>query len=330
MSHTLIEENLRRASSEFSARIHFPGSVLARFLELRGRRIVKGCGATWYIGAGRFLMSLPYQAVFNPEPAELRKLIRDSGALGARFPSTSWNGLESGLYVLRHGEYDIESVDEKIRDRVDRGLDYFYMRPATKSQLLKQGWALNRSTMAREGRYDAEFGDRRRWETFVEAASACTEISFPAAFRGSQMAGYMVTCREQRWLHILHQVWRDDDLQNSPNHALTYTVTKQAAADPDLDAVCYGYVPLSGGASLHEHKLQLGYEMIPHRSAIQLHPALDFLNCRWGRAAMHAAGSLSQQIRKIGMVFEGAYASQRSRSILIPSQLAGRQSPQKQ
>jgi hypothetical protein len=330
MSHTLIEENLRRASSEFSARIHFPGSVLARFLELRGRRIVKGCGATWYMGAGRFLMSLPYQAVLNPDAAELRRLIRDSGALGARFPSTALNGLESGIYVLRPGEYDIESVDEKIREQVHRGLNGVYVRPATKSQLLNQGWALNLGTMAREGRYDAEFGDRRRWETFVEAAFACTEISFPAAFRGSRMEGYMVTCREQRWLHILHQMWREEGFHDSPNHALTYTVTKQAAADPELDAVCYGYVPLSGGFSLHEKKLQFGYEMIPHRAVIQLHPALGYLNCRLGRAALHAAGSISQRIRTIETVFEGAYASRRRGSLLIPSQLAGRQSPQKQ
>ena len=36
VSHTLIEAKPRKVSSEFSARIHFPGSVLARFLNCAG------------------------------------------------------------------------------------------------------------------------------------------------------------------------------------------------------------------------------------------------------------------------------------------------------
>ena len=41
----LLEANRTTGNS---ARAEYPGSVLARFLELRGRRIVKACGALWY------------------------------------------------------------------------------------------------------------------------------------------------------------------------------------------------------------------------------------------------------------------------------------------
>src|ERR1700749_4274347 len=54
-------------------------SVLARFLELRGRRIVRACGALWYTVPGRFVMSLPYQTMLNPDPDELHRMIRDAG-----------------------------------------------------------------------------------------------------------------------------------------------------------------------------------------------------------------------------------------------------------
>src|SRR6202008_4975140 len=134
--------------------------------------------------------------------------------------------------------------------------------------------ALNRSTMARQGRYDPEFGEPRQWERLVEAAFGCPGVSFPAVFSGSRLAAYMVTCREQKWLHILHQMSRQEDLPNFPNHLLTYTVSAQAATDPSLDAVCYGCVPLFAADGLHEYKLRFGYELIPHHSAIQLHPAL--------------------------------------------------------
>jgi hypothetical protein len=313
LPNTVLAGNTHAPSSDFVARLHFPGSILARFLELRGRRIVRGCGAIWYAGADGFLMSLPYQAMLNPDPRELRRLIRETGALGARFPSASWNGLESGLYVMRGRDYDIDSVHAEHRPLVRRGLQYFYVRPATKAQLLSQGWALNCSAMARQGRYDPELGDRRRWETLVEAAFACTEISFPAAFCGPRMAAYMVTCREQRWLHILHQMSRHEDLDNCPNHALTYAVTSQAAGDPSLDAICYGYLPQRGTGGLHDYKMRFGYEIVPHRSAIQLHPVLDsVLNCRVARAAVRAVRGLRREKRQLGTiqaVLEGAHAS---------------------
>src|SRR5262245_39972549 len=251
-----------------------PGSALARFLELRGRRIVRGCGALWYTVPGRFLMSLPYEAMLDPEPRELRRLILDSSACGVRFPSSKWRGLASGLYLLRRRDYDLGSVHVKHRPRVRRGLQCFEVRPATKAQLLDQGYELNLSTMARQGRYDPEFGERRRWEALVEAAFACSEVTIPAVFAGTRLAAYMITCREHKWLHILHQMSRQEDLPNFPNHLLTYTVTERASKDESLDAICYGYQPLFAADGLHEYKLRFRYELVPCQSSIQLHPVV--------------------------------------------------------
>ena len=310
---TLLESRGDAAEEAAAAQLRYPGSVLARFMELRGRRIVRACGAVWYAVPGRFLMSLPYQAMLNPEPRELLRLIREAGATGARFPSTAWSGLDSGLYVLRRRPYDLQSVHPKHRPRVRRGMECFHVCAATKAQLIAQGRALNLSTMARQGRYDPEFGEQRRWETLVEAAFACSEISFPAAFAGSRLAAYMVTCSEHRWLHILHQMSRQEDLNNFPNHLLTYTVTRQAAADESLDAICYGYVPLFAAGGLHEFKLRFGYEMIPHRSAIQLHPALGPLATNSiARAALRFARILApgnQHLETIESVLKGARSS---------------------
>jgi hypothetical protein len=242
-------------------------------------------------------------------------MIREHRASGARFPSTTWTGLESGLYVLRRRDYDIGSLHVKHRPRVRHGQQHFEVRLAEKAQLLEQGCALNLSTMARQGRYDPEFGEPRRWEKLVEAAFGCPGVSVPAAFSGSRLAAYMITCREQKWLHILHQMSRQEDLPDFPNHLLTYTVTGQAAADTSLEAVCYGYVPLFAADGLHEYKLRFGYEMVPHRSAIQLHPVLKVvLNRPVARAAVRAARRLrwkDQHLETIATVLEGARASGR-------------------
>jgi len=312
LNGVLVEANL---SKENSAGAQPPGSILARFLELRGRRIVRACGALWYTVPGRFLMSLPHQEMLDPDPVELRRMIRDAGAFGARFPSLRWTGLESGLYVLRRRDYDIGSLHVKHRPRVRHGLQHFEVRLVEKAQLMDQGRTLNLTTMARQGRYDPEFGEPRRWERLVEAAFACPGVSFPGVFSGSRLAAYMVTCREQKWLHILHQMSRQEDLSNFPNHLLTYAVTAQAAADTSLEAVCYGYVPLFAADGLHEYKLRFGYEMVPHRSAIQLHPVLEaVLHHPLARAAVRAARRLrqdDQRLETIETVLEGARVSGR-------------------
>ena len=308
--------HLPSSVTEGNTNTALPGSVLAQFLKLRGRNIIEACGALWYTTPGRFLMSLPYDAMLDPDPGEVRGMIRETGVFGARFPSLKWTGLESGLYVLRKRNYDIESLHTKHRPRVRHALRHFEVRHAEKAELLDQGWTLNLSTMIRQGRYDPEFGDRRRWEKFVEAAFACPEIEFPAAFSGRRMAAYMATCRERRWLQILHQMSRQEDLSNFPNHLLTYIVTRQATTDVSLEAVCYGYVPLFAADGLHEYKQRFGYEMAPHRSAIQLHPALNpVLNQTIVRAAVRFARRLrreSQQLETIETVLEGARLSRPS------------------
>ena len=292
-----------------------PGSVLARFLKLRGRRIMDACGALWYTAPGRFLMSLPYQTMLNPDPDELRRLIRESGAFGARFPSLTWKGLSSGIYVLRNDSYDVRSLHAKHRPRVRHALQCFEIRFADQAELLGQGWDLNRSTMERQGRYDPEFGKRRCWERLVEAAFACPEIAFPAAFSGRRMAAYMVTCQENKWLHILHQMSRQEDLANFPNHLLTYAVSKQAVENPSLEAVCYGYAPLFAADGLHEYKLRFGYEMVPHNSVIQLHPVLNtMMNRPAARTAIGLARRLqrnNQRLETIETVLQAASCSGR-------------------
>jgi hypothetical protein len=106
---------------------------------------------------------------------------------------------------------------------------------------------------------------------------------------------------------------RQEDLPNFPNHLLTYAVTKQAAVDTSLEAVCYGYVPLFAADGLNEYKLRFGYEMIPHYSVIQLHPSLNLvLNQPATRLAVRIARRLrhnNQHLETLETVLEGARLS---------------------
>ena len=161
---------------------------------------------------------------------------------------------------------------------------------------------------------------------FVEAAFDCPGVSFPAVFSGSRLAAYMVTCREQSWLHILHQMSRQEDLpelSEPPAHLHGYGAGSRRSLRSKQCA--YGYVPLFAADGLHEYKLRFGYEMVPHWSAIQLHPVLKaVLDRPFARAAVRAVRRWrrnDQHLETIETVLEGARSSGRGINLMPTSRL---------
>jgi hypothetical protein len=255
-------------------------------------------------------MSLPYQEPLEPSHDELQDLFRSSGAAGVRFTSERWHGLEGGIYICRRSSYDLNSVQTKHRARVRKGMETIEVRPVKESELLDQGLQLNLETMARQARFDPEFGDAQSWNRFVKAMRECPEISAVGAFEGELLLAYMVVCKEDRWLNILHQMSRLDHLKSFPNHVLTYFVTKAACEDTSLDGVCYGLVPLVDIAGLHEYKMRFGYEVIRRSCAFVLNPRLDpLLNnsvSRWGVRQARRLRPRDERLEMIDTVLRGA------------------------
>jgi len=256
---------------------NFPGAGLAKFFEHRGRRIFEGCGVLWYSVPNGFLVSLPYQQPLDPLQEEVRALLRSSGAAGVRFSSLQWHGIEGGVYLHRGRNYTLQSVNAKHRPRVRKGMETFEVRQVPEEVLLQQGIQLNYDTMRRQNHYDPEFGDPDRWARLVKAIQCCPAISAVGVFAGDRLASYMITCREDGWLNILHQMSRLEDLKLFPNHYLTYWVTKAASEDPSLEGCSYGLVPLIANEGLHEYKTRFGYTVSPRNCAVVLGSKHDLL-----------------------------------------------------
>ncbi len=294
-----------------------PGAGLANFFSQRGRQIIEACGALWHSVPNRFLMSLPYQQPLDPTPHEIQDLLRISGAVGVRFPSQRWRGLAGGVYIYRGRDYQLKTVHIKHRPRVRKGLETFEIRPVKEDELLKQGLPLNRETMMRQGHYDPEFGEAGQWARLVRAMRDCPEISAVGAFHGGYLAAYMITCREDRWLNILHQMSKQDDLKFFPNHALTFWVTKAASEDPSLEGVSYGLVPLISIEGLHEYKLRFGYQVLPCNCVVVLHHQMDPLfNNRFVRGGVQLLRHLrpnDQRLEMMETVLRGAEFTSRGK-----------------
>ncbi|MCK5275053.1 MAG: hypothetical protein KAR37_10435 [Alphaproteobacteria bacterium] len=255
------------------------GSNLADFWANRGRRVLKRFGVYWYQVEGHFLQSLPYQRTVDPPSGALDDFLRAERATGARFPSDNRPGMPGGAYVFSDASYDIKSVHPKVRARVRRGLENFDFGPIESAMLLEQGLQLNRDTMQRQERFDPEFGEPARWRNLVKAIEASPGVTVYGAYAKDRLAAYMVTCLDDGWLQILHQMSSLAELPLHANHGLTFSITQQVCKSPDTEAVCYGLVPAQTNDGLHEYKLRMGYRVAEHNNIIHLHPLLSPLLC---------------------------------------------------
>jgi len=289
------------------------GGELARFMELRGRHVKQAAGVYWHSVGWRLYMSMPYQLSLDPDPGEIREMLRSVGGLGARFPSTCWPGLPSGLYVCRRKDYDFSAIQPRYRTKVRRGLERCIFRHVEPPELLAEGLELNRDTMRRQGRFDPEFSRSKPWERLVSAVFEVPAVEATGAYIDGRLSAYAITYREDGWLHILHQMSREEDLHHYPNHALTFHLTQRLALEPELEAVSLGQASLVRLPGLHAYKLRLGYELIPRSSAICLHPALAVVLAsppaarlaRWLRPC-------DQRLERVSQVMEGARLSRQN------------------
>lgn len=273
-----------------------PGSVIARFLELRGRRVIEATGCCWVNvrNGSRYFESIPNHLLLEPEPGEVEQVLRRGGGLLARYPSRGSGGLVGGRYVCRDPNFDLSSLGKQRRKDVRRGLRNCEIRLVTLEELLGQGLTLNRDTMARQHRFDPEYGDVRHWETFVEAVVCSPAVVVIGAFIGRRLASYVTLVQDGDAIHLLDRMTRTKDLKMFPGEALLFTVMREALRRPEIRLVSGGPVPLLGMDGLHRYKLRSGYEVAPCRVMFRLHPALTAL--RLGALGRLAVGVLGRML----------------------------------
>jgi hypothetical protein len=271
-----------------------PGAALARFQERRGHRVFAAAGALWTEFRRIFFVPLPYQLRLDPDPRDLDLALRRERVAAVRWPTLTQAGCASGLVALPTAGYSLATVEAKRRRQVRRGLEALdELRLLDPDELLREGLPLNLETMARQRRFEPEFGVPARWRRFVAAVRETPEVIVAGGFRGGRLSTYEIACRDGAWVHGLYKYTRDEDLPRYTNIALEFWVLSLAAATPGVEAVWGGFVTLLPRDPLHRLKLDLGFRVVPHDLGVRFHPALEpLLANRWSAAAARAAARL--------------------------------------
>ncbi len=235
-------------------------------------------GGYWWANVdidSRYFVSLPDQICVDIQREDVDSLLRRASGLLARYPSQQPAGLPCGAYVVQDRAYKLQKLQKRIRNFVRRGLESCQIRQLERSELLTQGLELNLDTMARHGRSRPEFGDPRTWARTVEAVYETKGSECWGAFVGDQLASYVMSCRDANWEHLLIQMSRAELLKSYPNHAIDYFLIERAMANPEIQGVCLGSLPLRYGEGLHNYKVRMGYEVMPQSAILAVHPLLS-------------------------------------------------------
>ena len=263
-----------------SAREGLPGAMLARFAELRGRRVFEGLGVPWVQDRGAIYTSVPYQGRVGAAPEEIASMLRRERVAGARYPTLNGGGLPNGLYWCNPAGYGLERVDRKYRGQVKKGLEAFEIRRMDPDELSRLGFELNLQTMERQGRFDPEFGDERGWNRLVAAVRGCPGMAATGAFLDGRLSSYIISCRDGAWLHLMYKMTRSEDLTRHSTYALDYWLLREASKDPGIAGVSNGLVGVvaaSNSDGLRRYKTNLGYGVLELEIAVQFHPAFQNL-----------------------------------------------------
>ena len=289
------------------------GQGLAQFMEHRGKRIAEAGGVLWHETESRMYMSLPYTLLPDVGHEQLGDLLRRVNGAGVRYPSRVEPGLPGGVYTCRNREYGLGAVQSRLRSMVRKGLQRCEVKPVPEEVMIREGIQLNRDTMERQGRFDSEFGDAARWENLCQAVGKSPRVRVMGSFVDGFLAAYSVVYEEDHWTHILHQNSRVDLLEHYPNHALAFTLTSEAMAQPGHEGVSYGLKSLVNTAGLHDFKLRIGYECEAQNSVCFLHPALAPMLTSglavWSLKKLRELRTADQTLQRIESVIGAARAA---------------------
>jgi hypothetical protein len=282
---------------------------MAELYERRGFPVLEACGG-FFVRLGRFSYTrVPPTEPLDAAPDALDDALRRARAASLQFPTRTHPGVERGAFVCRTAGYSLQSIRQETRRRqVRRGLEVTTIRQLDGDELFERGLELNLDTMKRHGRFEPEFGTKAGWRRFCRAHDGCRTVTAFAAFVDGRLSVWATACRDGRFLHLMHKMSLTADLKRYASIAFDYWTLAEAAKDPGIEVVTNGTLR----PSLVEYKETIGFEIVPFRWALRLHPALRAVAASpWcSRATGLVARALpgNPYARSIATAVEGAQA----------------------
>jgi len=288
--------------------------TFCEFYERVGFHIIESPSSYWLNLRSRIYVALPPHSIINPDVEEVNELIVRHRLLGAKYSSpANGTGVTGGIWMCDNKAYDLSSLKKRTRAHVRKGLKVCDCHEIDFDYLGREGLALNRETMARQGRDDPLFSNEKRWRRLTSAGKAVAGAQAWGALLDGQLAAYLITFQVDDVLCILYGMCHTSMLPHRPNHVLLYTLVTTSMARPDIRRVSGGPASIFDLPSLDQYKTSMGFKKEPAELVVVLHPWLrPMLLSRLGQGALAVTRRLhpkSDSLKRTAAILDIARAS---------------------
>jgi len=244
------------------------------WLRRQGHRVIRTKSSYWYDAGPRVLQAFPHHWLIRPAAQEVRELTLGRGNLALRFstPVSAPEGAISYHVVLR-GPYNMENLRSQTRNAIRRGLGHCSVEPIPLRRLAKEGWALQRDTLERQGRLRCM--TQARWERTCLSAEDLPGFEAWAAIVEGRLAATILTARVEETCFVPCAQADSRYLKMRVNNALFYVASQEMLARDGVQGIFFSLQSLDAPASVDEFKFRMGFMAKPVRQQVVFHPLVQ-------------------------------------------------------
>lgn len=253
--------------------------IFAEWLRRRGHHVVRTKSSYWFDARLRVLQAFPFEWVIQPSARELRALMLGKGIVALRYstPVTAPTGYISYHVIYDNASYTLDSLDRRSRQNVRTGLKNCRIEPISFERYAKDGWLMEKDTLARQGRRTNR--SQNQWYKDCLAAADLPGFEAWGALVDDLLTASLLTFQMEDCCEMISQQCHRDYLNARVNNALTFVVTQTMMSRCNIRSVFYALHSLDAPCSVDEFKFRMGYTLKPVRQRVVLNPMLEpFVN----------------------------------------------------
>lgn len=243
-----------------------------RLAAAQGARIVEGDSCLWVEKRAFFFESVPPHLAVHLEFKEAARLFL-RGAAAIRYTCPEEKGVPTFEYICDNRNYDLDSLAADARRRVRRGLDSCAVEQVDFDRLAREGCAINRSVLSRQGRSMHSFlADESMWKGYMAVCESLPFVEAYGALVKGNLCAFTLAVRVDDYSYLLHTHSHSDYLKFSPMNALFFTVTKTMLGRTGVSCVSQGLESFASRPDLERFKLAMGYRKRAISRKVVVHP----------------------------------------------------------
>lgn len=229
-----------------------------------GFKVFTSASSEWCEIQPGMLISIPYHQLIAPSEEELDHLLKMSGAFGVRFPTNvNQYGFMSKIEICDHYGYDLQYLEHKARNRIQKGMNSCVIRSVSIEELKNDGFRLGLKTMERQKRTDPR-ADVEYWNKLCDGLEKTDGVKILGAYYQDKLAAYVIILETPTMADMIIQNSDSSLLKYCPNNYLTYYVTWHYLTERSKPLpVFYGLGSVEDTPELDRYKINMGYQLQP-------------------------------------------------------------------